>query len=227
MKKLLIAFVAILSATLSASADNIEVKDITLKQGETATSDIELLNPDKSYTAFQLDLMLPEGITATTNDEGDYIITNGSRLSSNHTIGVSPIEGGIRLVCVSPLSEAFSGNSGSLFTIEVKADASIQAKDYQATVTGVVFTRTDDRDIEMDDAEFTISVESTAKPGDANGDGKVTITDAVAVVNYILTNGNPPGNFIIGAADVDGVEGITIADAIAIVNMILNDSSSE
>ncbi len=227
MKKLLIAFVAILSSALSASADNIEVKDITLKQGETATIDIELENPSKAYTAFQLDLMLPEGITATTNDEGDYIITNGSRLSSNHTIGVSPIEGGIRLVCVSPLSEAFSGTSGSLFTIEVKADVNIQAKDYIATVTGVVFTSTGDRDIEMDDADFTISVESTAKPGDANGDGEVTIADVVAVVNYITTNGNPAGQFIEGAADVDGVEGITIADAIAIVNMILSSGSSE
>lgn len=59
------------------------------------------------------------------------------------------------------------------------------------------------------------------KPGDANGDGEVSIADAVAVVNYILTNGNPTMNFVQSAADVDGVEGITIADALAIVNIIL------
>ena len=57
--------------------------------------------------------------------------------------------------------------------------------------------------------------------GDANGDGEVSIADAVAVVNYILTNGNPTVNFVQSAADVDGVEGITIADALAIVNIIL------
>jgi hypothetical protein len=60
------------------------------------------------------------------------------------------------------------------------------------------------------------------KPGDANGDGEVSIADAVAVVNYLLTNGSPTGDFVVGAADVDGAEGITIADAIAIASMIVN-----
>ena len=56
--------------------------------------------------------------------------------------------------------------------------------------------------------------------GDANGDGEVTITDAVAVVNYIL--GNPSENFIKVAADVDGDGMVTIADAVALVNIIMN-----
>ena len=58
--------------------------------------------------------------------------------------------------------------------------------------------------------------------GDANGDGKVTITDAVAVVNYILNT--TPGTFNVAAADVDGNGEITIADAVRIVNLILNGS---
>ena len=66
--------------------------------------------------------------------------------------------------------------------------------------------------------------------GDANGDGKVTITDAVAIVNYIL--GNPSANFNIVAANVNGDkddEGkpkITITDAVAVVNIILNSGGS-
>ena len=39
--------------------------------------------------------------------------------------------------------------------------------------------------------------------------------------------GNPAGQFIESAADVDGAEGITIADAIAIVNIILSSNPSE
>ena len=67
-------------------------------------------------------------------------------------------------------------------------------------------------------------------PGDANGDGQVTITDAVAIVNYIL--GNPSANFNIVAANVNGDtddEGkpkITITDAVAVVNIILNSGGS-
>ena len=53
--------------------------------------------------------------------------------------------------------------------------------------------------------------------GDANGDGQVTLADAVAVVNYIL--GNPSVNFNIAAADMNGDGNITITDAVSIVNM--------
>ena len=60
--------------------------------------------------------------------------------------------------------------------------------------------------------------------GDANGDGKVTITDAVAVVNYILNT--TQGTFNVAAADVDGNGSITITDAVGIVNIILNTSSA-
>ena len=56
--------------------------------------------------------------------------------------------------------------------------------------------------------------------GDANGDGVVTITDAVAVVNKIL--GNASENFNESAADVNGDGVITITDAVGIVNIILN-----
>ena len=60
-----------------------------------------------------------------------------------------------------------------------------------------------------------------AVAGDVNGDGSVTIKDAIAVVNYILTNGHPTGNFVFSAADMNGDKAITISDATAIVNRIL------
>ena len=55
--------------------------------------------------------------------------------------------------------------------------------------------------------------------GDVNGDGFVTISDAVALVNYIL--GQPSTNFIMAAADLNNDSYITISDAVAIVNIIL------
>ena len=61
--------------------------------------------------------------------------------------------------------------------------------------------------------------------GDANGDGFVTITDAVAVVNFIL--GNPSETFVQGAADVNKDHEISITDAVGVVNIILNSGNSE
>lgn len=56
--------------------------------------------------------------------------------------------------------------------------------------------------------------------GDANSDGKVSITDAVAVVNYIL--GNTSETFHSKAADVNKDNAISITDAVGVVNIILN-----
>ena len=58
------------------------------------------------------------------------------------------------------------------------------------------------------------------KTGDANGDGKVDINDALSIVNYLM--GNPPANFNEPAADVNVDGQITIADAVGVVNIILN-----
>ncbi len=61
--------------------------------------------------------------------------------------------------------------------------------------------------------------------GDANGDGKVTITDAVGIVNHILDN--PSADFSSEAADTNGDEKITITDAVGVVNIILNQGSEK
>lgn len=60
--------------------------------------------------------------------------------------------------------------------------------------------------------------------GDANSDGAVTITDAVAIVNSILGNTSKKFNAI--AADVNRDNGITITDAVGVVNIILDSSGS-
>ena len=65
--------------------------------------------------------------------------------------------------------------------------------------------------------------------GDANNDGRVTITDAVAIVNFIL--GNASENFNKAAANVNGdfkngEPNITISDAVGVVNIILNNGTA-
>ncbi len=58
------------------------------------------------------------------------------------------------------------------------------------------------------------------KYGDVNGDGRVSITDAVGVVNNILNNSSE--TFDPAAADVNRDTRITITDAVGVVNIILN-----
>lgn len=56
--------------------------------------------------------------------------------------------------------------------------------------------------------------------GDCNNDGNITVTDVMAIVNYIL--GNQPAIFIKANADVNSDNNINVTDVMVLVNMILN-----
>ncbi|MBO4315207.1 MAG: hypothetical protein J5867_04490, partial [Prevotella sp.] len=59
--------------------------------------------------------------------------------------------------------------------------------------------------------------------GDVNGDGSVSVTDVVSVINYIL--GNHVANFLEVAADANCDGTIAITDVVRLINIILNDDS--
>ena len=60
----------------------------------------------------------------------------------------------------------------------------------------------------------------TLKTGDANGDGSVDVTDAVAVINAYLTTDQSSINVSLSDVNHDGI--IDITDAVAIINLYLN-----
>ena len=74
------------------------------------------------------------------------------------------------------------------------------------------------------DSRFTIDLSPNFVKGDANGDGKVDITDAKCIVNYLV--GKPNTSFLSVAADAncDGV--VDIADAVCIVNFVVGNISA-
>ena len=70
-------------------------------------------------------------------------------------------------------------------------------------------------------SQCTVKVlKDTVSKGDANGDGKMDINDAICIVNYLT--GNPVAGFNAAAADVNGDGQVTIADAVIVVNIIMN-----
>lgn len=60
-------------------------------------------------------------------------------------------------------------------------------------------------------------------PGDANGDGAVTMADVVCVINHIL--GQPNENFEFDQADVNASQTITVADVARILDTALRETS--
>ena len=62
-----------------------------------------------------------------------------------------------------------------------------------------------------------------SKPGDANGDGKVTVTDIAVVVNHILQL--PNADFSLTGADANGDGEVTVTDIGVIVDIILGNNA--
>lgn len=67
-------------------------------------------------------------------------------------------------------------------------------------------------DVEQDDVD-------TSMKGDVNGDGKVSVADAVAVINMFLN-----GEYL-AKGDLNGDGKITVADAVAVINLFLNSGN--
>ena len=113
-------------------------------------------------------------------------------------------------------------NDGVLLNLKLKLPNNTEPGDYVGQITNIELT-TASKPLAPSDCSITLSV-INAKIGDVDGNGRVSIFDAVQVVNYIL--GNNPVDFVESAADVDGHGRISIFDAVSIVNIILNQNAN-
>ena len=216
---------------IDALDNAIYIESVVVSPGTQQVLSVRMKNADP-VAGFEFSVLLPEGVTVAT-DEDDLPLAELSteRTTTKRTSYFDSslqADGTLKVLCGTSkkdpdtgLPYAFNGNDGEVARITVNIAPNMAGGDYAVVVKNAILAAPDAVKTTIGlDIESLLKVEGSLL-GDANGDGFVTIADAVAVVNYILTNGNPTGDFVIEAADVDGVEGITIADAIAIVNIIL------
>ena len=159
------------------------------------------------------------------NDENLTTLTESASKMTNVTYNYVPVAA----------YEPFNGIEGSVpatitadeamehnYVMDITTNTRIQDKK-KLGVVALLIDKTSGKIVNA--AKFKFEKDSGSgqglSKGDANGDGKVTITDAVGIVNYIL--GNPSDNFNEIAADVNGDGNITITDAVGVVNIILNN----
>ena len=153
MKRLLSIVTIVLCSILPSVAEQINVADFSLAQGDSATVEITLSNVYSDLVAFQMDLTLPEGIGIEKAE---------CRLSSRITdeeqeLVIGKLEtGGFRLISSSMALVPFSGTDGTLLTLKLTATEDCVGG--QATMSNIRFSTSNSEKVILNDVAFGIRI---------------------------------------------------------------------
>ena len=204
----------------SVQGDNVLMMPLTVnaESGMNVVLPVAMRNV-AGISAVQCDIVLPEGIELAQED-GNYLIdVNKERLANSHVMNVRRLSSGaVRVLITSPVAEAFNGNDGELFELNLNVASGVEDGAYPVSLTKVVMADVNALTYYAPDVTSNVIVKSYIK-GDANGDGMVNVGDYVAIANYILEL--KPEPFIFGAADVDGNQEINVGDLVGVTNLVM------
>ena len=187
--------------------------------GSMTTFNVNLLNRDE-VTAFQFEVELPEGVSIY--EENGTLEAQLTTRGNGHSFGcIKTGENTYQFTAMSLGSKSFKKNEGPIVRMTLTTDATLQLGGYPIKVKNTELSKPDGMRVQPSDFTSTLTIKE-ADLGDVNGDGKITVTDAVYV--YKKVNGETPEHFQQAAADLNRDNNITINDAVLIVNMVLNNS---
>ena len=192
--------------------------DLSTSRGTQMTLPIQL-NNTKSIAGFQFDVTLPDGI--------QYVKYEKTSRISSHSVSTNMLSDNKIRFLVSIIGEQeIAVGTGTVLNLTVSIPATYTAGNYTVTVSNIELTHNEGNNVEtinQSDATSKLTV-IAAKPGDANGDNKVSVTDVTSIINYILQK--IPSTFIFEAADVNGDKKISVTDVTMTINIVLGKTSS-
>ena len=205
------------SCRVNVLSDVLYTDDAVGVPSGTLVLPIQLKN-NSPVTGLQFELQLPDGVTVAENN--NKLQASLSDRASDQSISGSKLSNGnYQFVVFSGTSSALTGNEGAIAYVTLNIDESMATGDYEIGIKEVELTKTDGTSLHHKDLTSKLTL-TEALVGDVNGDSKVTVTDAVGIVNHVLHR--TPSVFIIKAADVNGDGNITVSDAVKVVNIVLN-----
>ena len=217
MRRSLLVTVTAMVAINLVAANRFYLPDFVIAAGETMQVAMILEN-DEPFTAFQTDLMLPQGLTVV-QDDGDYLLDLTARNASDQTI-ISKLreDGALRMVSFCMSVRPYSGNSGALVVLNLHADEVFTAP---ATI-GLkfsFFTTVDGDEFILQEETCDVQLLAQQIKGDANVDGMVSIGDVTCIIDYLLAGCQ--SSFHTENADVNNDGTVSIADVTALIDQLL------
>jgi hypothetical protein len=153
-------------AATRAAADETTfyIEPFSIAAGETKVIPVLMENPGEKFSQLQFDITLPEGLEIPEyfdEEQFDDVkdIKRGSRTKSVYSIQTQPVGEALRVLCITQNSKAFfTGESGDVLLITVKAADDIAVGDVEIKITNTVLSRQDGTTYKPADCVATVSV---------------------------------------------------------------------
>lgn len=152
--KYLIAVVGWLMASAGSlsAAEYVKATIVETEPGKAWDVNILLRNTSTNYTAFQMDLSLPAGVSYSKGS-----LAASSRLASHSVLASALPDGTLRLVAYSSANVAISGiGESSLLTLRLTADKKLAPGDYTITISNIRFSLRTGVEKNFDDVTATL-----------------------------------------------------------------------
>jgi hypothetical protein len=130
-----------------------------LKRGEEFLLPVNIEFGKQNYTAFQMDVTLPQGVSFV-QDEEDYVVAyNPERVQSDHVFATNLLDGTntLRIAGFSATNKTFKGSDGEFLNVKVKV-ADNAWGDYAIKVSNIAFSNTKGEDDVFADATASFAV---------------------------------------------------------------------
>lgn len=196
----------------------VSTADITTR--DKLAIDISLDNYD-AITGMQFDVEYPGQYYTTFAD--NYKLESRA---NGMTVAMHQVDDNtLRVFCYFLSGGSISAGSGKAMTLQLEPISSeIPESTYTVRIKNITMGTQELTDkYAGGNLQSTFNV-SCVELGDVNGDGRVNVTDIMAVANYILKYDVP--GFIVAAADVNGDGKINVTDIMGIANIILQPNNA-
>ena len=155
-----------IKATLSATSagNKFYIEDFSIEAGESKEIAILLTN-DVTFSGFQADIYLPEGLSIYQEDD-EYIFDLSSRATRSHSISSAlQADGAYRIACFSSSSKDIKENEGELVYFTVIADDDFSGT-HTITVKNTIFTQSNLTQYNLDETTAAVTGPNLQSIGD-------------------------------------------------------------
>ena len=208
-----------LDVSFVASTDYIAIPVIAVSKGAEVVVPVELVNTTE-VMGIECKVQIPEGFSVAKKADGSLKVEQTER-KADQTL-TAAVDGNVLTVRTSG-TQAYTGNTGAVFTIAIAPDEATAPADYVLKVTDVKFVNATGV-ASRPDAKTTLTLRDYLL-GDVDSDQLVAINDAVIVMNHIVGADTPAFNA--KAADMDGNGSVEINDAVLIMNTVVGTESTK